>query len=252
MKKLFTLLTFVALFAINAVYAQVKEAEKPLLTIGCLSDLHSQGSLISGDVNNIRLRGTVLTTLNAMKEQEKLDLIVLGGDYLSDVTIPRENWVRMQQMLISATRSAFQEGSKTPVIYVNGNHDYEVANFDYLPKEYNAGEYYSQPMKTDIGALPEEDCFYEIASNGSSPATRILAAYHYVVKGFDFVVLNTGKNMFASAWDYTYSEESVQWVSDKLAEIYAEDKDKTVFFLVHIPFADSKSLSATNKGMFGT
>ena len=247
MKKSFTLLALMAMFVVNTVFAQ----EKPILTIGCLSDLHSQQTLISGKVDEVRLRGTVTNTLEAMKAEEDLDLIVLGGDYLSDVTIPLENYIRMRELLVEATRAAFPEGGKTPVIYVNGNHEYEVANFDYLPKGYNAGDYYSIPMKTDIGELPEGDAFYEIADNGSAGTTRLLAAYHYVVKGFDFVVLNTGKRLFASAWDYYYSMESVEWCEEKLAQICAEDPTKTVFFLIHIPFSDSNSLSAANKGISG-
>ena len=236
-----------AMFAVSTVFAQ----EKPILTFGCLSDLHSQQTLISGDVETVRLRGTITKTLNAMKAEENLDLIVLGGDYLSDVTIPFENYLRTRELLVEATRGAFPEDSKTPVIYVNGNHEYEVANFDNVPKGYNAGDYYTTPMKTDIGTLPDEDCFYEMADNGSSDPVRLLAAYHYVVKGFDFIVLNTGKYLFQGAWDYTYSQESVEWVESKLEEIYAEDANKTVFFLIHIPFSDSNSLSAANKGISG-
>ena len=241
-------MALMAMFVMNTVFAQ---EEKPILTFGCLSDLHSQQTLISGDVESVRLRGTITTTLNAMKAEENLDLIVLGGDYLSDVTIPEKNYLRMRELLIEATRGVFPEGSKTPVIYMTGNHEYEVANFDNVPKGYNAGEYYEMPMKTDIGSLAEKDCFYEMASNGSSEPTRLLAAYHYVIKGFDFVVLNTGKNFFQNAWNYTYSTESVEWVANKLEEIYADDANKTVFFLIHIPFSDSNSLSATSKGISG-
>ena len=230
--------------------ANFAEEGKLLLTFACLSDLHSQNSLIEGDVNSVDIRGVAKTTLQRISEEEKnLDLIVLGGDYTSDCTISEENWQRSRELLIEATRNVFPEGAKTPVIYVNGNHEYEVANFDDLPKYYNAGEYYGTPMKTDIGELPAEDCFYEEASNGTGTSVNLLAAYHYVVNGFDFVVLNTGKNMFTNAWTYEYSVESVQWCARKLAKIYEEDANKTVFFLVHIPFSDSNSLSATNKGM---
>ena len=246
MKKCFTLMALMAMFVMNAVFAQ---EEKPILTFGCLSDLHSQQTLISGDVESVRLRGTITTTLNAMKAEENLDLIVLGGDYLSDVTISYENYLRTRELLVEATRNVFPEGAKTPVIYMNGNHEYEVANFDDVPKGYNAGDYYDIPMKTDIGALADEDCFYEMASNGSSEPVKLLAAYHYVIKGFDFVVLNTGKNFFQYAWNYTYSDESIEWVGNKLEEIYAENPNKTVFFLVHLPFGDSNSISSASKGM---
>ena len=225
----------------------VESSDELLLTFACLSDLHAQQDFIT-DANNIRLRESATKTLAKIKEQENVDLIVLGGDYTSNNTISQTSWETTRSLLIDATRGAFN-GDKTPVIYVNGNHEYEVANYDAIPKSYNAGEYYGTPMKTDIGALAAEDCFYETASNGTGEAFELLAAYHYVVNGFDFVVLNTGKNFFTSASDYSYSIESVQWCTSKLAQIYATDKNKTVFFLVHIPFSDSKGISNVNKGM---
>lgn len=251
MKKLFTLVMLMTMFIMHPVLAQetTQPEEKPLFTFACLSDLHSQQTLISGSVESVRLRGTIQKTLDSIKKEEDLDLIVLGGDYLSDVTIPLENYYRTRELLVAATRNTFPEGSKTPVIYVNGNHEYEVANFDNVPKGFNAGDYYSVPMKTDIGALADEDCFYEMASNGSSEPVKLLAAYHYVIKGFDFVVLNTGKNFFQYAWNYTYSDESIEWVGNKLEEIYAENPNKTVFFLIHLPFGDSNSISSASKGM---
>ena len=219
-----------------------------LLSFAAISDLHAQQDLIT-NANNIQLRESVTKTLSKIKEEEKnLDLIVLGGDYTSNNAIPYESWEKTRELLINATRGAFN-GTKTPVIYVNGNHEYEVANYNNPPRGYNAGEYYGTPMKTDIGALAEEDdCFYEYAENGTGEAFKLLAAYHYVVKGFDFVVLNAGKKLFTSASDYSYSEESVEWCKEKLAEIYADDANKTVFFLVHIPFSDSNRLNE-GKGM---
>lgn len=251
MKKLFTFVMLMTMFITHSVFAQetAQPEEKPILTFACLSDLHSQQTLISGSVESVRLRGTIQKTLDSIKHEENLDLIVLGGDYLSDVTISYQNYLRTRELLVQATRNTFPEGAKTPVIYINGNHEYEVANFDNVPKNYNAGDYYSVPMKTDIGALADEDCFYEMADNGSSDPVKLLAAYHYVIKGFDFVVLNTGKNFFRGAWNYTYSDESIEWIGKKLEEIYAENPNKTVFFLIHLPFGDSNSISSTSKGM---
>ena len=54
-------------------------------------------------------------------------------------------------------------------------------------------------MSAYVGPLDFDDAFYEQAPNGSLGKMTLLAAYHYKVKGFDFVVLNCGKNYFASA-----------------------------------------------------
>ncbi|MEG1685561.1 MAG: hypothetical protein RR319_06425, partial [Bacteroides sp.] len=74
MKKLFLLLLFL-LSGISFLMA-----DEPILRIGVMSDLHNQQTLISGDVSSVKLRGTVTTVLNAIKAQEKLDMLVLNGD----------------------------------------------------------------------------------------------------------------------------------------------------------------------------
>lgn len=246
MKKL---LLNVAALVLSACAAFAQSTDKPLLTIGCLSDLHNELSLINGSVDNVRLRGTITNTLNAMKEQEHIDMLILGGDYTSDCTIPEENWARVRDLIHEATKATFPIGAESfPVLYCTGNHDYEVANFDNLPKPYNAARYYDFVMKNDLGELDANECFFEEAPNGSLGTMKVLAAYHYLVNGFDFVVLNCGKHYFKNAWNYNYTDESVNWVADKLEEIYAKDPDKTVFFIAHVPFPDSNSISNSNKG----
>ena len=249
MRKGFVL--FVMLFAfVGLSQAQSQEEEQPLLTLACISDIHTERSLIDcANLSDIKLRGSFLNTLTALKRNEKIDVMVLGGDCTSDATIPKANWERVRSLIAIYTRRAFPSSKSTPVLYVTGNHDYEVANWDNIPKPYNAGDYYTNPMKKDIGELSEQDAFYEEADNGELGKMTLLAAYHYVINGFDFIVLNCGKNFFQSAWNYVYSEESVQWVANKLEEIYAEHPDKTVFFALHIPFSDSNSIREPSKGI---
>lgn len=230
--------------------AQEAAEEKPLLTLACISDIHTERSLIDcQNLSDIALRGSFLKTLSTMKRYENIDVMMLGGDCTSDATIPIANWKQVRTLIARVTRNVFGTAEKRPVLYITGNHDYEVANWDNIPKPYNAGDYYTFPMKEDIGELPDGDAFYEEADNGSLGKMNLLAAYHYVINGFDFVILNCGKYLFKSAWDYTYSVESVQWVADKLAEIYADNPDKTVFFALHIPFSDSNSIREPGKGM---
>ncbi len=224
------------------------EPETPLLTLACISDIHTERSLIT-DINNISLRKSFTQTLNRIRAEEKIDVMVLGGDCTSDATIPIENWEKVRSLIARYSRIAFPSRDNTPVLYVTGNHDYEVANWYDLPKDYNAADYYTFPMKDDIGELTADEAFYEQAENAGKPKMTMLAAYHYVIHGFDFVILNCGKYQFANAGHYEYSVESVQWVADKLAEIYADNPDKTVFFALHIPFSDSNSIRSASKGM---
>lgn len=218
-----------------------RNAEKPLFTFACLSDIHNQQGMIRTDVDKIRLRTSFVNSLSMIGNSERIDALVLGGDFMSDVTLSREQWLRTRDLMAEATKMAFpKDATQRPVIYVTGNHDYEVANFDMLPKEYNAGDFYSFPMMEQTGILRREDCFWEMAYNGEGrDSVPVLAAYHYKIGGFDFVVQNCGKHFFGSAWDYRDSEEASRWVERKLHEIDPKGT-KTVFYLNHLPLPDSR------------
>ncbi len=242
--------------------AQEKQDEGELLfTIGCLSDLHTEYTMIScKDVNDVRLRGSIVKALDLMTTRENVDMLMFGGDYTSQVTATSQaHWEKSRQLLIDKSRSVFAPGAPaTPVLYANGNHEFDASGYgNQTPhaKSYVCWDYYSTPMMTDIGMLRDEDRFDESLNNpkpGKKPTDpdriSMLAAYYYQIGGFDFVVLNTGKHLANNNDDYYYSRESVQWVGQKLEALYAEDPDRTVFFLVHIPFNDSNSLSNPNKG----
>lgn len=250
MKKiLFMMSCFWTIFLMS--FAQ---QEKPLLTFGCFSDVHNQHEMINpSDPHQVRLRTSFLQSLLRVKETEAVDALILGGDYSSDVTIPLANWERMRQLMAEATAAAFPAGAKhTPVLYAIGNHDYEVANIAAgASKPYNAADYYSFPMKQQAGELAESDCFYETADNGELGTMPLLTAYHYVIKDFDFVVLNCGKHFFHSAWDYQNSMEAVNWVAAKLDEITADNPEKTIFFIHHLPLPRSKG-TTTGKTLLPT
>ena len=159
----------ISLFSSFAALAQeVVPEEKPLLTLACISDIHTERGLIT-DINNIKLRGSFTQTLRRIRQEENIDVMLLGGDCTSDATIPIENWEKVRKLIVAYTRTAFVSRDNTPVIYVTGNHDYEVANWYDLPKNYNAGDYYSFPMKDDIGVLTEDEAFYEEAENADKP-----------------------------------------------------------------------------------
>lgn len=250
--KHFYLIFTAILMAVSSVWAQSpEENEPPLVTIACLSDVHAMNSMItpqSGLINDITVRSSFIQTLRQMKEQENIDIIVLGGDCQSDKTIAEANAMQVRRVINNVTREVFPEDKAKNVLWVTGNHDYEVANFDDIPKPYVAGDFYRFPMMQDVGKLADNDLFYEEADNGTLGTQTLLAAFHYRLCGLDFIILNCGKNFWKSAWDYTYSPESAQWVKEKLDEIYADDPNRTVFFCLHIPFPDSNSLNS-GKGM---
>ena len=258
----------------------------PLLTIACLSDIHTQEGWLTTTtwddkdngyykpraIKDLRVRESLGEAAKLLKD-EHVDVLIVGGDCQSDATVDEEHWRQVRQLMAEALRSVGPSSSddgkdfSLPVLYVNGNHEYEVAstwgangkgyyNWRHT-RPFNAGEYYEFPMRSDVGVLASDyDCFYEDAPNDAATSTKktmpVLAAYHYNIKGFDFVVLNCGKHLFHNANNYSYSEESVDWVARKLQQIYADDPSHTkpVFFALHIPFGDSNSMNiGEDKGM---
>lgn len=259
---------------------------KPLLTIACVSDIHTQegwlcnttwadqenGYYKAKEIKDLRVRESLGEAVKAL-QKENVDVLIVGGDCQSDATIDEEHWREIRRLMATSLRSVKTDAEGTPgvddipVLYVNGNHEYEVAsnwggngkgyyNWRYT-RPFNAGEYYDFPMLSDVGTLAAGyDCFYENAPNDALLTTKktmpVLAAYHYNIKGFDFVVLNCGKHLFHNANNYSYSDESVEWVANKLQQIYANDPTHTkpVFFALHIPFGDSNSVNTNeDKGM---
>ena len=234
------LLTLTLLLAI-CVFTQAQDSEEPLLRVACFTDVHSQSSMINcTKVEDVKIRPAFTSALKKLKAEEPaVDVLVLQGDLVTGYTIPYENWNRAASLYSLATRQYFKSGAPRNVLYVTGNHDYEAGNFSGVPKEYNAANYYNTQMKKDIGTLADSDAFWEYPENGTQGTMKILSAYHYVISDFHFVVLNCGKHFFADSWDYQYSQESIDWCERKLEEITADNPDRTVIFLAHMPLPKS-------------
>ena len=72
--------------------AQESQLEKPLLTLACISDVHTERSLIDcANLSDIALRGSFTRTVTLIKKSEQIDVMLLGGDCTSDATIPVAN-----------------------------------------------------------------------------------------------------------------------------------------------------------------
>ncbi len=234
---------------------QTKES-KLLMTIGCISDSHCEyGLLTGGDANTVKMRRTFTTTMAKMKQEENLDVILVGGDVTGLSSASQSNWERSRELFVDGIASAFNTGHDPHVLVAAGNHEYQAggggnnwgtrANF-----KYNSADYYSLPMKEwngELDSIDSRECYYE--SPSSAPKVRFLAAYHYNIKGVDFVVLNTAKYLYESCDDYSYSKESAQWCVKKIDELYKKNPNGTVFFVMHIPFGDSNSISKESKGI---
>lgn len=253
----FTVLCVCAMFAgSQRMYAEDEKGEL-LATFGCLSDLHTEYSMITcPDVDSVKLRKTITKALTRMGEREDIDVMLFGGDYTSQVTAKSQaHWEKSRRLLVNASRAVFK-GSNTPVVYIGGNHEFDASGYgNQTPayKSYSCWDYYSLPMKEDIGVLRDADYCVEVCQNPTSKPEKndsiyMISAFYYQIDGFDFLCLNTGKYLAQQNNWYYYSRESVEWIGKKLEELYAEDPDRTVFFLCHIPFNDSNSLSSSDKG----
>ncbi|MGI6263901.1 MAG: metallophosphoesterase [Acutalibacteraceae bacterium] len=208
----------------------VAEKETPLLTIACLSDLHNQETLLTDTPPHIR--GTITQTLTKMaQEEDQVDVILIGGDVTSDSYVSRDRVVSILEQVKAQTDAL------TPnVLWVTGNHDYNAGEGS---EKYNSAPYYDLLMKDSVGALSDEDAYYE-----TYQGEKYLLAYHYRLGGFDFIGINTSHESLAGGLqhtNYVYTDGTFDWVEQKLAAIGA---DKTVFAVGHLPIAGSNSLRA--------
>ncbi len=255
MKKTATFIIIILSAIFQTVSAQ--EGEQPLLTIGCLSDFHIEGKYLNyanpEEATDIRLRPSTTKAIEGMKK-ENVDMLILGGDYTSQTTIGQANWNKARALLVDTLHCVFGKRQYRPVVYITGNHEYQApgdaGNQWYSGKRnktktWNSGDYYTYPMKDDLGELAEDECFYEKAGSIS-----LLAAFHYNILGIDIVALNTASCIFKDASSYAYTMNSAKWCIEKIDRLYDENPDRTVFFVVHIPFKDSNSVNS-DKGIKG-
>lgn len=258
MKKLtLTCLAFIAMATANIQTAFAQQEDSLLLTIGCLTDFHVEGQYLNyahpGQTQGVRLRTASIIAIDSMKK-ENVDMLLLGGDYTSLTTVDQANWKAAQKMLVDSLRGVFGDREYKPVVYVTGNHEFQApgdaGNKWYKTaagstKSWNSGDYYTFPMKTDIGVLSTSDAYYE-----RSGTMRLLGAFYYNILGVDVVGLNTASCFFGNASSYSYTSGAAKWCISKIDALYKEDPNRTVFFIVHVPFNDSNSLSS-GKGMKG-
>ncbi|HJD23342.1 MAG TPA: metallophosphoesterase [Firmicutes bacterium] len=205
--------------------------EDPLFTIAAFGDMHiDYGIQEWEDV----VRPQTQYAIEQVKQNENPDVVLVGGDTLSDNA--KGNWnqelyEKAVQQLTAAFRSASKDGK---VLYVNGNHDYEAGG-----TAFNSGAYIDQAMQEGVGAYA--DALYE----GSDRQNNLLA-YYYIIDGIHFIGLNTPYNGDKTVSGYIYTLESVEWVGEKLAAI---DPNEPVIFLAHYPLQDSVALTEASKGL---
>lgn len=212
--------------------------KRPLLTLACISDLHTDYGLQS---QAPYIRNSVAETLRRIGEEEKADLLLVGGDNTSDNAKlavnggwSKETYQKVLDTYESLVEEAVPSGRS---LWACGNHDNEAGKYDnydaYAGYEAITDKHCSEPISVfrqkDDRTLAEQ-WFPE----------HILGA-HYNESGFDFIILNPpyGKML-------TYTNQTLSWLRKRLAAI---GPSKTVFLVTHYPLSDMRGMSTPGYGL---
>ena len=213
------------------IFNPVSATEEPLLTVAFMSDLHNQQSTLeSGNIRN-----SITKVCDDLATNENTDVLVIGGDVTSDSYVSKPVLESVLNKVVNETNKVTKN-----TLWITGNHDYNAGERD----GYDSAPYYEFYMKQNVGELSDLESYYEEYKGEPQ-----LLAYHYVIKGFDFICLNTSHEMLEGGKqnsNYAYSDGTMSWVDNKLEKL---GKNKTVFVIGHFPFRDSHSLSSSSKGM---
>ena len=210
------------------------DSEKPIVTFACLSDLHNQGPIITGD--NSEIRGTISDTIDQMNyDEENVDFVVVGGDVSSDNQTSESKLYRILDMVQDKLTEL---SPKT--MWITGNHDYNAGE-----SNYNSADYYYRYTEPTMGVVADEDDIYIENYKGID----YVCSYHYKVNDIDFICMSNSYEILEGGkqhYNYTYSDGAYEWLENMLWNIGTE---KPVFIIGHFPFRDSNSLSSPDKGL---
>ncbi len=222
--------------------AEAENADEPLITVGAISDPHTDYNIQS---KAPYVRKAYITALEKLKA-EGIDLLLVGGDITSDNQDSGSNyrWARnVYDRTVLEYQKYSSEASKTGMtLWACGNHDHEVGRLkdgQFTNGDYNSYEGFVNMMLATCG-YPLDLYVQEEESDPGMFPDHWLGA-HYVIKGFDFIVINGLYN----AWQ-EYSVGTVNWLDKTLSAI---GEDKTVFIVGHYPLIDNRGL--TNPSSYG-
>lgn len=240
LKKLFCMLLAATFLLGLCPLVSLGAVNEPLLTIACISDLHTDYGLQN---KSPYVRNSVLQTLHRIGMEEDADLLLVGGDNTSDNgnTSHRGGWTystfsKVMDEYAELSELATESGRS---LWACGNHDHE------------AGEDNGYDPYADLELLMKETCGEPLDTYRQKQDKSLrdqqypehLLGVHYQIEGFDFLIINApyGQTM-------QYSSGTCQWLSRRLASI---GKNRTVFLLTHYPLTDFHGLSTPDYGVQG-
>ena len=231
--------------------------EAPLLTSFCFTDVHNNFAMLEPDnsTGDYIIRGTATLAIEQLLATEgKVDVAVIGGDYMSDYPawdeasgvgrLPYKYFLGYKAKTIE-TFAKLSEGGK--FIYVGGNHDYAQGEESGLggPGKngtYNSTDFYSgDGMEKVMGKLSADDMFTKVGTN--TGLTYILA-YYYEVNGIGFAGLAPDPDIIWHKQADGMSDAALDWLDKKLDK---EDPDgtKIIFLNCHYPINGRHTASNT-------
>ncbi len=227
--------------------AEADGGDKPLITVGTISDPHADYNLQNKDPY---IRQSFITAMDTLKA-EGIDLLLVGGDMTSDNQDNGGDY-RWEPDVYARTLEQYRKYASAAsttgmTLWACGNHDSEVGTLKSTlsSDDYNSYQGFIDMMLATCGDPVDfytqgEDPDY----NSSSLREDYWLGAHYNIKGFDFIVINPP---YASS--LFYSEGVLSWLDETLEKIGA---DKTVFITGHYPLTDNRGISTPSYGLNGS
>ena len=210
--------------------AQGKKEIVETLTTFCFTDVHNNFAMLepTNSTGDYIVRKNVDPMIDLiLKTEGAVDFVMVGGDLMSDYphwnasgNWPYKYFVEYRQLLVDTFSRLSKDGKVT---FCGGNHDYgqgEAAT-DCPHTEtgnYNSTDFYfgDVGMRQSIGELPEEDMYWKI---GEHTGDKYLICYHYNINGIHVMGLAPDPDIIWSKQGDGFSEESLEWMKNKLDEI---------------------------------
>ncbi len=222
------------------------DEEEPLITIGTISDPHTDYKLQN---KKPYIREAFITAMDALKK-EGIDLLLVGGDMTSD-NQDAGGKLRWEPEVYARTIAQYQKYASAAsttgmTLWACGNHDSEVGRYD--DNTSTAGDYNSYQGFIDmmLATCGDPISFYTQSQELSQKSVLyedFWMGAHYNIKGFDFIVINPPYAYYES-----YSTGLLDWLDRTLAQI---GDDKTVFITGHYPLTDNRGISTPTYGLSG-
>lgn len=196
---------------------------EPFLTIACVSDLHTDWEMQNKPPY---VRNSTYNALTRMGKEDKADLVLIGGDSVSDNARQSEYaWPKMAYNRVLKQYDTLMKGIAPRQIWACGNHDYEVG----VDEGYDSYAGFETLMNASNGPALSVYRQKDDPTLSDQRYPDALMGIHYRLYAMDFIVLNP-----PYAQNGLYSAGALNWFRQRMASV---GKEKTVFLVTHYPLS---------------